>query len=711
MLRPKPRAKDTERQRQEAAIRRLEELLRDPGPGITITPVGTDNERPPFATLEPFAAATDEKAEPDPTGPSRAAARTSRIVKSDARHEQDHAPTPGADAKAPTPAAPPHIEAPKAPKPSVARTEPASEAARPSPPKPDARSQPKSHRERDELRSAIEGSRRAFVATAVFSLVINLLMLTGPIFMLQVYDRVMTSGSMPTLIVLTALATILYAVVGVLELIRTRIIVRIGAEIESRLSDRVFNAAVRLGITGGPQSLAPLRELDNIRQFVGGQGPLTFFDAPWTPVYLLVIFMVNWTLGVAATLGAALLLAMAWISEVKSRPHLSEASRAASASLDIADTGQRNSEALLSMGMTAAYRTRWQKANANAVDWQVRAADSVGSTSSLSKAIRLLLQSLMLAIGAALALAGLITSGSIIAATIIFGRAIAPVEQAIGQWRSFLKARESYQTLAALLANSPEPPAKTTLPAPRGRLEVRDLRVMTPDRRAMILNGVSFAVDPGQMLAVIGPSASGKSTLARSLVNLWHPASGTIRLDSARLDQWDAEALGRHIGYLPQNVGLFAGTVRENIARFTSDATDDEVIAAARQAHAHELILQLPHGYQTELGAYGAYLSAGQRQRIALARALFRDPALVVLDEPNANLDRTGDEALSSAIDGMRARGQVVVLVSHRVQAIGKADLLLFLERGAQRAFGPRQEVMRMFQGPSNPTGEGASKS
>jgi PrtD family type I secretion system ABC transporter len=549
-----------------------------------------------------------------------------------------------------------------------------------------------------ELKAAILASRRAFTATGTFSLVINLLMLAGPLFMLQVYDRVLTSGSIPTLVALSVMTAGLYAIIGVLELVRTRVIVRIGVEIDRRLGDRIFQAALRRSLAAPGQSMSALRELDSLRQFIAGPGPLTFFDAPWTPIYLFVIFMTHWTLGVAATLGAAVLMLIAWMSETTSRAPLAEAAKAATRGVELAETGQRNAEAITAMGMLGAYRRRWQMANEEAIAWQVLAADKLGTLSSLSKALRLLLQSFMLAIGAALAIKGDISAGAIVAATIIFGRALAPVEQAIGHWRSFVKAHESYRKLDALLRHEPVPIAKTALPPPKGNLEVASLRVASPETRQLILSNISFTVTPGTMLAVIGPYASGKSTLARALVGLWQPFSGTIRLDGARLDQWNNEDLGRHIGYLPQDVELFAGTVKENIARFRTDATDEQVTAAARMAHAHELIMALPKGYDTEIGTFGTYLSAGQRQRIGLARALFGDPALVVLDEPNSNLDRSGDEALGSAIDGMRSRGQAVVLVSHRVQAIGKADSLLYIERGVQRAFGPRDDVMKLFQ-------------
>jgi len=562
-----------------------------------------------------------------------------------------------------------------------------------------------------EIRTALEASRGAFVATGVFSLVINVLMLAGPLFMLQVYDRVMTSGSVPTLVALSVMTAALYVVIGLLELARTRVVVRVGVEVDQRVGDRIFEASLRRSVAAQGSSVPALRELDNLRQFLASPGPITLFDAPWTPVYLAVIFLLHWMLGLAALAGAVMLLAIAWISEAQSRAPLTEAGRAAAAGIELAETGQRNAEAITAMGMIGAYRARWQTANREALAWQIVAADRLGSLSSLSKTLRLIGQSLMLGLGAWLALKSEISPGSIVAGTIIFGRALAPVEQAIGHWRGFLKAFDSFHKLDRLLAAEPPQRPRTALPAPRGRLEVASLRVAAPETRNLILAGVNFTLEPGRMLAVIGPSASGKSTLARALVGLWPPAAGQIRLDGARLDQWHPEDLGQHIGYLPPNVELFAGTVRENIARFRAGATDAAVVEAARQAHAHELIMALPNGYETELGAFGTYLSGGQRQRIALARALFGNPALVVLDEPNANLDRAGDEALSAAVDGMRKRGQAIVLVAHRVQAISKADDLLYIDGGVQRAFGPTADVMKLFQAagapPSRRSGDG----
>ncbi len=575
-----------------------------------------------------------------------------------------------------------------------------SSAAPPSPVAPNSE-RPVTNPGEGEIRAAIRASARAFIATGVFSLVINVLMLAGPLFMLQVYDRVLTSGSIATLVALAVMTAGLYAIIGILELVRSRVIVRIGVEVDNRIGDRIFQASLKHSLASHGSSLQALRELDSLRQFIAGPGPLTFFDAPWTPVYILVIFLTHWTLGLTATIGAVLLLILAWSSETSSRAPLKAAGNAAGRSLELAETGQRNAEAITAMGMLAAYRRRWQQANGEALAWQTIAADRLATISSISKTMRLLLQSLMLAVGAVLALKGEISSGAIVAGTIIFGRAIAPVEQAISHWRTFVKAQESYRRLDELLRREPEAPRKTALPTPKGHVEVSNLRVAAPGTRRLILSNINFEVLPGQMLAVIGPSASGKSTLARTLVGLWPPVGGTIKLDGASLEQWSQDDLGQHLGYLPQDVELFAGTVKENISRFRADAIDAEVIAAAQMAHAHDMILALPQGYDTELGNYGAYLSAGQRQRIGLARALYGSPALVVLDEPNSNLDRRGDEALAAAVDGMRGRGQAVVLVSHRVQAIGQADTLLYLDRGVQRAFGPRAEVMTMFHGQS----------
>jgi PrtD family type I secretion system ABC transporter len=701
--------KQDEHERMSVAMRRLEELLQNPGPGITVTPAG-EAAGPRFTREGETAAAYTEPAdelsiEATPAFGAPAAAPVELAPAGAARAESNQATPASWAAKIGS--------GPDAPPKRIQKKEIRTAPPRPSKErkvfKPSATSGglfgvflswllgPRD----SEVKDAVAASRRALNATFLFSAVINILMMAGPLFMLQVYDRVLSSGSFPTLISLSIITAGLYGIIGMLEFSRSRIVGRVGAEIDQRLSDRIFEASLRKSLATQGAAGPSLRELDSFRQFISGPAPLTFFDAPWTPVYLFVIFMTHWLLGVAATIGTILLLCMAWVSEQRGRQPLTQAGQSVAKSLEMAETGQRNAEAITAMGMLGAYRARWQTLNGEGLGWQLLASDRLGGMSAVTKTMRLLMQSLMLAIAAGLAITGAISPGSIIAATIIFGRALAPVEQVVGHWRGFIKARESYYKLEEVLTYAPADKQRTPFPRPKGFLEIQNVRVAAPETRNIILNGISFHANPGQMLAVIGPSASGKSTLVRTIVGLWPSFGGAVMLDGARLDQWHPEDLGQHIGYLPQSVELFAGTVKQNIARFREDVTDDQVIEAAKQAHAHELILGLPRGYETELGAYATYLSGGQRQRIALARAMFGTPPLVVLDEPNSNLDRPGDEALSSAIDGMRSRGQTIVLVSHRVQAIGKADLLLFLEKGQQRAFGPRNEVMKLFQGPS----------
>lgn len=687
-----------------AAVRRLEELLQNPGPGITVTPAGEQSNQLYQRTGQPDpqpAPVLDEAIPSSVAEPSAKKASDVAVPSAPKNHAARPAAHDGEQTK-PPPSIPPRMGDEKA------KDIPGLKGFSPT------RSSAGLFglclrwlfgAQETEVKNAVRASRKALNATFVFSAVINVLMLAGPLFMLQVYDRVLSSGSFPTLIVLSIITAVLYGVIGMLELARSRIISRVGAEIDQRLSDRVFEASLRKSLATQGAAGPALRELDSFRQFISGPAPITFFDAPWTPVYLLVIFMTHWMLGVAATIGTIILLGLAWASDQSGREPLKQAGIAVAKSLEMAETGQRNAEAITAMGMLSAYRARWQTLNGEGLGWQLLASDRLGGLSAVTKAMRLLLQSLMLAIAAGLAITGAISPGAIIAATIIFGRALAPVEQVIGHWRGFIKARESYYKLDEVLSFASGERSRTKLPRPKGVLEVDGIRVAAPETRNVILNGITFTALPGQMLAIIGPSASGKSTLVRSITGLWPAFSGNILLDGARLDQWHPEDLGRHVGYLPQSVELFAGTVRQNIARFRDDATDSEVIDAAKQAHAHDLILALPNGYETELGTFGSYLSGGQRQRIALARALFGTPPLVVLDEPNSNLDRPGDEALSAAIDGMRKRGQTVILVSHRVQAIGKADLLLLLEKGQQRAFGPRSEVMKLFQPTRNPSG------
>lgn len=531
--------------------------------------------------------------------------------------------------------------------------------------------------------------------TGVFSLVINLLMLTGPLYMMLVYDRVLTSQSESTLVSLSLLIAGLFLIMGLLSAVRSKILVRIGSRINLRLSERVFEAHIKKSAARSGKGQDGVRDLQTLREFLSGTGPSTLFDAPWTPVYIGVVFLLDPLLGWVATGGAVLLMIIAVINEFVTRGNLAKATRALSESNEIVADGRNNAEVLASMHMLPGIYRHWQKLQQTALHLQNKASDHSANFTSMSRTIRLMLQSAILGAGAYLAINDVISPGSMIAASLIMGRGLAPIEQAIGSWRHFIAARGAYRRTKLLLEEFPEAEQRTQLPAPKGKLSVEKLFAGIPgkDGNVLILSNITFHLNPGEALAVIGPSASGKSTLARLLVGAWPPAHGHVRLDAADLWQWDREQLGHYIGYLPQDVELFNGTVRENIARFAEDAEDGAVVAAAMNAGAHEMILALPDGYNTMIGAGGRLLSGGQRQRIALARALFGDPALVVLDEPNASLDAVGEEALSQTIKRMKERGQTVVVVAHRPSAVTQADKVLVLDGGKVAAFGPKNQV------------------
>lgn len=548
---------------------------------------------------------------------------------------------------------------------------------------------------RSEIAAALASCRGAFIGIGLFSFVINLLMLTGPLFMLQVYDRVLTSRSIPTLVTLTLLVAGLYAFLGLLELLRSRVLVRIGLRLDEQLKARIFSIWIGHGLVAGSRNEArPLNDLQTLRQFLGGPGPVALFDMPWVPVYLAVVFLFHWTLGLLALGGALFVLAIALINELSTRAPLSAANRSSLEGTNLALAAHRNAEAVTAMGMQQTLLERWNRLHQTTRMQQTRASDRSGGLMALSKGVRLFLQSAVLALGAYWAVNEAITPGAMIAASIIVGRALAPIDQAIGQWRGFLQARQSHTRLGQLLEAAPAEDARIALPVPKGRLSVRQLGVAAPGSTEIILREASFALEPGQALGVVGPSAAGKSTLARALVGVWPAMRGAVCLDGASLEHWDPAALGRHVGYLPQDVELFDGMVKENIARFQPDADDHDIITAARRAGVHELVLGLPDGYETAIGDDGAALSGGQRQRIALARALYGDPALVVLDEPNANLDAEGDAALTAAILDLKRRGRTVVVIAHRPSAITAVDLLLMLKQGHQVAFGPKDQVL-----------------
>jgi PrtD family type I secretion system ABC transporter len=550
---------------------------------------------------------------------------------------------------------------------------------------------------RSPIAAVLMSYRSAFVATSLFSGLINVLMLTGSFFMLQVYDRVLPSRSIPTLVVLLVIVAALYAFQGVLELIRTRMLARIGASLDQELSAPVFALTVALPLQGrGAFGLQPLRDVDQLRSFLAGTGPSALFDLPWMPLYIGLCFLFHFWIGVTATAGAVILVALTLASELLTREPAKAAAMLASSRLMLAEACRRNGEVLQAMGMTARLTNRWEATNDKHLDAQQRAADIAASLGTASKILRMLLQSAVLAVGAYLVIQQEATAGIIIASSILTSRALAPVELVIANWKGFLSARQSWRRLSELIKETVA--ALMPLPGPRETVVVEAVSVAPPGVARLAVQDMSFQLKRGQGLAIIGPTASGKSSLVRALVGVWPPARGKVRLDAAAIDQWSAEALGPHIGYLPQDVELFDGTVAENIARFTPGADPASVIEAARCAGVDELIRRLPEGYDFRIGEAGSALSAGQRQRIALARALYGDPFLVVLDEPNSNLDSEGEEALTQAILGVRARGGIVVIVAHRANALAGVDLVLAMANGRAQACGPKDEVLRGLQ-------------
>src|SRR3984957_14630046 len=531
---------------------------------------------------------------------------------------------------------------------------------------------------RSELGDALRACRSAFIGVGAMSCMINLLYLTGSLFMLEVYDRVLPSRSVPTLVGLAILAGGLYLAQGVLDLIRIRILGRIGTALDESLNSRVFDTIVRLPLTAGARNegLQPLRDLDNIRSFLSGMGPGAFFDLPWLPFYLAICFAFHVMIGLTALVGAIILVPLPIVTEFMSRRPAREALGLAARRNDLAATSRRNAEVLVAMGMTGRLTKRWSQANQKYLSGNQRAADVAGGLGAIAKVMRMTLQSAVLAVGAYLVIHQEATAGIIISGSILSARALAPVDLAIAHWRSFVAARQSWHRLNRLLEQLPERSAQTQLQDPSSRLSVETISIVPPGDQKIIVQEVTFALEAGQGLGVIGPSGSGKSSLVRALVGVWQPIRGKVRLDGAALDQWSPDVLGRHIGYLPQDVELFAGSVAQNISRFDPEAGSDAIIAAAKEAGVHQMIIKMRDGYDTQIGEQGTALSAGQAQRVALARALYGDPFLIVLDEPNSNLDTEGDEALSRAVRAARERGAIVVVVAHRPIGIEAVDQL-----------------------------------
>jgi len=550
---------------------------------------------------------------------------------------------------------------------------------------------------RSELSAALAAdSRQAFVGVALFSALLNVLYLTGSFYMLEVYDRVLPGRSVPTLVGITLLALILFSIQGVLDIVRSRLLVRVGGSLGEAVSERIHHVHMKLPLKGSASpGLQPLRDLDQIRSFLSSVGPSALFDLPWMPLYLGICYLFHPLIGIAATAGGLVLVVVALLTELLTRAPSAEAAHLVGRRNTLAEANRRNTEVVHAMGMAGRLGSLWSDCNRRCLAAQQRTADIAAGLGGLSKILRMALQSGVLGVGAWLVINQQATAGIIIASSILTSRALAPIELAISQWRGFVAARQSWRRLNELLGKIPADQARMALPKPVHSLAVETVSIVPPGTNRVVVHEIAFQLKAGQGLGIIGASASGKSSLARAIVGVWTAARGRIRIDGAALDQWSSEALGPHIGYLPQDMELFAGTVAENMARFEPQPSSDAVIAAATAAGVHELVLGLPEGYETQIGEAGAALSAGQRQRIGLARALYGEPFLVVLDEPNANLDSEGEEALTRAIQGVRARGGIVVVVAHRPSALAGVDTLLVMRAGRLESFGPKEAIFK----------------
>ena len=549
----------------------------------------------------------------------------------------------------------------------------------------------------DEVVAALKACRPAFGGIAIFSGCINVLSLTGALYMMQITDRVLASRSIATLAFLSLLALGAYLLLGMLDALRSRMLARVGAKFSEQLMSRVYAAGTTLALNGTRPAAATqaIRDLDQVQQFLSSSGPTAFFDMPFMPIFFIVAFLMHPVFGGLIVLGGAIIVVLSVLTEMRTRDPTMAATISGAVRHAIAEASFRNAEALKAMGMTNNFAKTFVSANARFTSHTLDGSDAASGIGSMAKVFRGVLQSAVLGVGAYLAIAGEVSSGAMIAASILTARALAPVEVAVAHWRALVASRQGFARLRKLLADLSHPAPRMVFPPPRHTLSVEGIYVVAPGQQKPIIQNASFEMKAGQALAVIGPSASGKSTLARTLINVWPAARGRVCLDGASIDQWDAARLGWHIGYLPQDVELFDGTVAENIARFDADAQPHDILEAARDALAHEMILGLPQGYETRVGDGGAALSAGQRQRIALARALYRQPFLVVLDEPNSNLDSEGEDALVDAIVRVRGRGGIVVVVTHRPTALAGVDLVAVMIAGRLKAFGPKQQVMQ----------------
>jgi len=545
------------------------------------------------------------------------------------------------------------------------------------------------------LRQAVRSAKSDWLAVGAFSFGINLLMLTGPIFMLQVYDRVLTSRSIPTLTVLWVLMGALFGFLALFTFFRTRLLSRVGYRIDSELMVAAQKLRVMQGLTAGRTPAHPVQDLARVRQFIGSTGITSFFDLPWTPIFIGVVFYMHMWLGWLTVAGVVLITIFTVVSEILTKSPIREAGKWDVESSNVSDSARDNAESIVSMGMMGNVLSHWAGLRRNSLGESQRAASATETFSSITKGVRLFLQSSILGLGAYLAVYQIITPGMMIAASIIGGRALSPIDQVIANWRNFVSSRQAYTRLNMMMSGLGEAKDMIALPDPEGNLSVQNLFLSKPGGEGEpILQGLQFSLEPGDALGVVGPSASGKSSLARLLVGLWMADRGSVRLDGATFDQWDTEVLGRHIGYLPQNATLLRGTIKANIARFDPEAKDEDVVAAAKMADVHHLIMALPGGYESLINET-VVLSGGQVQRIALARAVYGTPALVVLDEPNSNLDAEGDAALTRAVTALREAGNTVVVMAHRPSAIAAVNKLLMIRDGRQVEFGDKAEVLQ----------------
>ena len=556
----------------------------------------------------------------------------------------------------------------------------------------------------NSLHNALKACRESFLSVGFFSFFINALMLVPTFYMLQVYGRVITSGSLTTLSMLTLIMTGLVITLGCLEWTRSRIMVRVSNRLDMLLSRQVYKASFKRALESGGMdaSAQPLNDLTGLRQFLSGNGLFAFFDAPWLPIYIAVMFMFHPWFGWVATGSALLLLVLAFINERLTGPTLAQANKEHIGASLYTTKNLRNAEVIESMGMLETLMERWWNRQKNVLMLQSRASDKGAMISTLSRSFRILVQSLILGLGAYLAVDHQVGAGLVFAGSVLLGRALAPIDLIIGSWKGFIAARSQYARLNAILAKQQAQPERMRLPAPKGDVQVENLSVAAPGSNIPIIKNISFSVPAGCVVGIIGPSAAGKSTLARALLGIWAPLHGVVRLDGADISAWDKHDLGPHIGYLPQDIELFEGSVSDNIARFAL-VDPEQVILAATTAGVHDMILLLPDGYDTVIGGDGVVLSGGQRQRIGLARALYGSPRLIILDEPNSNLDEVGDRALIAALHNIRLSGATLFVITHRTNIVSQLDRLMVMSNGGISLFGPRELVLNELNAQQTP--------